>query len=342
MKRPSPVPGFAPPGTSARPNFSKISRCWSCGIPGPWSATRDPHGAVLRLRRCTSTSSPDGEYLTALSIRFVSTWRSRSRSPRIERHAPCDRRAHAHLVLADARRRDRVLDEPREIDVGEAVGERAGLDARRVEHVADERGEPVRLVGDQREERLALAGGERAPAFLQRARGADHGGHRAPQLVRDERDEVGAQRREPPQLLDRLPLGLVGADVLDRGRDEAAEQRDELDLLGRERVGLDARERDHPDRRGRRAGAARRARCAGRARAELSSSGYSVSARSRRTTTSPASTRSSTEPRSGPDVPGGNTVVRAAARGRDRPRARRPRRARSPCARTARARAPRG
>ena len=27
MKRPRPVPGFEPPGTSARPNFSKISRC---------------------------------------------------------------------------------------------------------------------------------------------------------------------------------------------------------------------------------------------------------------------------------------------------------------------------
>ena len=41
------------------------------------------------------------------------------------------------------------------------------------------------------------------------------------QLVRDERDEVGAQRREPPQLLDGLALGLVGADVLHGARRRA-------------------------------------------------------------------------------------------------------------------------
>src|SRR5204863_233916 len=79
MKRPSPLPGLATPGTSARRDFSKIKRCWSCGIPGPWSATVMRTTPFSRRRR-TSTSSPDGEYLIALSIRFVSTWRNRSGS----------------------------------------------------------------------------------------------------------------------------------------------------------------------------------------------------------------------------------------------------------------------
>ena len=66
----------------------------------------------------------------------------------------------------------------------------------------------------------------------------------------DERDEVGPELREARELLDPSPLGLVGADVLHRGRDEAAEQRDELDLVLAERVGPVAREAEHPDRAG--------------------------------------------------------------------------------------------
>src|SRR5256885_1597106 len=72
--------------------------------------------------------------------------------------------------------------------------------------------------------------------------------HRRAQLVRDERDEVGAQGREAAKLLDRSPLGLVGADVLDGARDEPAEQARELDLLRAEGVGLAADEREHADR----------------------------------------------------------------------------------------------
>ena len=87
------------------------------------------------------------------------------------------------------------------------------------------------LISARKEARCS--GVELAPALLQRPGGADHGRHRAAQLVRDERDEVGAQRGEPPQLLDRLPLGLVRADVLHRGRDQPAEQGGELDLVGR-------------------------------------------------------------------------------------------------------------
>ncbi len=159
-------------------------------MPGPRSLTAMRTAPFSRFA-LTSTSAPAGEYLTALSIRFVSTCRSRSRSPRMLGKL-LDVGVHSHLVLADRRGGHGVLDDAHEIDVREAVGERAGLDARRVEHVADERGEPVGLVRDQGEECLSLSGRERAPALLQRPGGADHGGHRAPQLVRDERDEVGA------------------------------------------------------------------------------------------------------------------------------------------------------
>ena len=93
-----------------------------------------------------------------------------------------------------------------------------------------------------------MLGRELAPAPLERPRRPDHRGHRAAQLVRDERDEVGAQRREAPQLLDRPALGLVRVDVLRGGRDEPAEQREQLDLLLLERVAAGADERQHPDR----------------------------------------------------------------------------------------------
>jgi hypothetical protein len=60
--------------------------------------------------------------------------------------------------------------------------------------------------------------------------------------MRDECDEVGAQSGQPAQLLDRRAFGLVGADVLHGAAEEAAEERNELDLVGRERAGLPADE----------------------------------------------------------------------------------------------------
>ena len=143
-----------------------------------------------------------------------------------------------HFVLADLGGGDRVAQHLGQIDVAEAVAEGAGLDPRRVEHVADERREPRRLVRDHGEERLALLGPELAPACLQRPGRADHGRHRAAQLVRDERDEVGAERRQAPQLVHRRALGLVRAQVLHRRRDEPPEERHQAELLLPERPGL--------------------------------------------------------------------------------------------------------
>ena len=122
----------------------------------------------------------------------------------------------------------------REVDVGERETEGSGLDARRVEDVADQRREPRRLVADQREKGLALFRGELAPPSLQCSSCADHGRHGTSQLVRDERDEVGPQRGEAPELLDGLALGVVRADVLHGGCDESSEQREELDFFRRE------------------------------------------------------------------------------------------------------------
>src|SRR5205085_1607265 len=79
------------------------------------------------------------------------------------RHGPVEIRGQLHLVLAESRRRDRVLDEIGDVDVGEAERERSRLDPRRVEHLRDQRREAGGLVRDQREERVAVLGRELAP-----------------------------------------------------------------------------------------------------------------------------------------------------------------------------------
>ncbi len=179
----------------------------------------------------TSTGVPAGEYLTALSIRFVSTWRSRSGSPR----TPGRSGGTSEVIRTESRaspaRRDRLGDQAGEIELGEGVAERPRLDPRAVEHLADERGQAVGLVGDQGQKGVALLGGELAPALLQRPGRPDHGRHRRPHLVRDERDEVGAQRGEAAQLghrplLDLVqPLGLVGPRLGPGGLDREAAAR---------------------------------------------------------------------------------------------------------------------
>ena len=66
--------------------------------------------------------------------------------------------------------------------------------------------------------------------------------------MRDERDEVSAQRGEPAQLVSGAALSLVRADVLHRRRDEATKEVEKLDLLGREAVLLRPDEPEHADR----------------------------------------------------------------------------------------------
>ena len=113
---------------------------------------------------------------------------------------------------------------------------------------SDQGREPARLVADHRQEGGSLIVSQLSPASLKRSRRSEHGRHRASELVRDERDEVGAQSREPTELLHGRPLRLVRPDVLHRGCDEASEQRDELDLVRPERVGSRAADRQRTDR----------------------------------------------------------------------------------------------
>ena len=207
-------------------------------IPGPASRTRTitwPSSAPAS----TVTSPPESEYLIAFEIRLSTSCRSRSASPRTLGSAGRELGREPHFVLADLGGGDRVAQTSARSTSREAVAEGAGLDPRRVEHVADERRETGRLVRDHGEKRLALLGPELAPARLQRPSRADHGRHRAAELVRDERDEVGAERGQAAQLVRRRALGLVGAQVLhgaSRRAGRGASSR--LDLLGSERPGL--------------------------------------------------------------------------------------------------------
>ena len=91
--------------------------------------------------------------------------------------------ADRDVLLREHRCFDGLVDDAAQVDFLEAVAERPRLDPRGVENVAHELGEPCRLVADQREERLALRRGEHSPAVLQRPGCADHGCHRAAQLV---------------------------------------------------------------------------------------------------------------------------------------------------------------
>src|ERR1700757_4190905 len=103
MKRPSPVPGFDAPGTSTRPNFSKMRACWSLGIPGPSSRT------VIR-------TAP-----------FAAAADTRTRPPsRVCQRGPLGRFGEEQL----------------KVDFLEAVAERSRLDARGVENIPDQCGEP--------------------------------------------------------------------------------------------------------------------------------------------------------------------------------------------------------
>ena len=66
-----------------------------------------------------------------------------SRAVAADRRQPsANRRDDGHLLLSQFGRLDRLVDETGELDLLEAVGEGPGLDAGRVEHVADELREP--------------------------------------------------------------------------------------------------------------------------------------------------------------------------------------------------------
>ena len=246
MNSPRPLPGFEDAAHAAE--LLEDEALLVARDPGAAIADLHEHVTVRARRPPRRPRAPASEYFTALSIRFDRTWRRRTRSPRtvgsgrftVARTGTSSCPTDAVATASS--------DERADVDVVEHVRERAGLDPRRVEHVLDQRRQPARLVRDQREKRRAVLGRELAPALLERLRGSDHRRHRAAQLVRHERDEVRAHRREAPQLGDGPMLRVVGADVLDGRGGEASDQRHELDLLGREGIGLGAGEGDQPER----------------------------------------------------------------------------------------------
>ena len=224
MKSPRPAPGFEPPSWRTRPNFSKIRRCDSGGMPGPWSRT---------LTATTPSSSARGDLDLVAGDRVLDRVREQVPEQLAEplavalhrRERGRDARRHAHLVLPEGDDGGRLADELLDVHGVEGVRERARLDARRVEDVADQVGEPRGLALDQRRGTTRAAPGvsSRQRRFSVCAQPITEAIGRA-QLVRDHRDEVGAQRRQAPQLLGGAPLGLVGADVLDRRGDLAGQR----------------------------------------------------------------------------------------------------------------------
>ena len=141
----------------ARPNFSKISR---------WSSAGDPRPAVRHRDRRRSRSAARRSHRHRLARRRVldgvvdQVAEHLAQALRVAAHGSAARRGElgddGTSSCAIAAAATVSSHERGDVDVGEAVAERARVDARGVEHVADERGQARRLVADQREERLAL------------------------------------------------------------------------------------------------------------------------------------------------------------------------------------------
>ena len=112
--------------------------------PAVADARRRRGRSVRRPRRRPSRRASD--HFTAFSIRFARTWRRRVRSPRSAGSGPCNVAWIGTSSCAERRRRDGLLGELADVEVVEPVGERARLDARRVEDVRDQVREPARLV----------------------------------------------------------------------------------------------------------------------------------------------------------------------------------------------------
>ena len=139
------------PGRGGR--TSRRSAAARGGMPSPWSRDREADAGAGALEATISTRPPSGEYLTALSIRFPSTWRTLSGSAATARHAVRRSRASSTAVgsvrrgglehaLARARRRRSARSRPA----------RAGVEPARPEDVVDDAGEPVRLARDHAEQ----------------------------------------------------------------------------------------------------------------------------------------------------------------------------------------------
>ena len=187
---------------STRKNFWKRLRWSRSEMPMPSSETRSST-TRRRLRTRTVTVPPSGEYLMALSIRLISTWRTRSASASAS--APPGRQHERELVLLGAAAgpgRD-VARDGRDVDRGELQPDGARLEARGAEQRLDEPVEPLGLARDVADERRAVLLAEARVLAQQRLGEAVDRGQRRAQLVRDGGHEVALE------LLERAHLGDV-------------------------------------------------------------------------------------------------------------------------------------
>ena len=138
----------APGRSSPRTKRSKMRSRSSGGTPGPAVDDADDDAAVLRgWRRTVTTLASPGAYLSALSMRLMTaSWMARS-SMRARGQVGLDlgRELDPLALGAVAVDVDRLGDGLADVAVGEVVGLPAALDPREVEHVLDERREPLAL-----------------------------------------------------------------------------------------------------------------------------------------------------------------------------------------------------
>ena len=260
------MPGFELPAISTPPELLEDPRLVLARDPRPGVAHGDAHAAVRRER-----AHLDLAVLRRVLDRVVDEIPDHLPESRAvsadRRQLPGHRRDDRHLVLREHRRLDGVADELGDLDILEAVAERPRFEPRGVEDVGDEVREPRRLVGDEGEERLPLLGvsSRHRSCSVREAPITAAIGLRSSWETSETKSARSAESRASSST--RAALGFVRADVLDGGRDEAAEQRNELGLVLAERVGSGARDAEHSDRP--RAELKRRdeARCANRARA---------------------------------------------------------------------------
>ena len=118
-----------------------------------------------------------------------------------------------HSRAARVRRRDRLADQLRDVDIVEDVGQRVGVDARRVEGLGEQGRQTLGLAVDHGEQLRALLRRELALALLQRLGGADDRRERRADVVGEDRDELGAAREPLAQLLELAAEVLVAADT---------------------------------------------------------------------------------------------------------------------------------
>ena len=158
-------------------------------IPGPSSVTETTTSRPT-ARACTRTGRSPPNFC-ALSSRLNSTCSIRPESPATNGRSSARLISNTRVGKGLARPLDRGAHDVAEVDQFALRLQRAGLDARHVEQVGDEAGQPRRLLLDAGEQILPALRRQRRVELAQRRRRAGDRGERRAQVVR----ERGEQRR---------------------------------------------------------------------------------------------------------------------------------------------------